>query len=49
MAADMQRVLLINVYAPSGARKRQEREEFFNLEMPYLMRLASTSIILGGD
>jgi exonuclease III len=49
MAADMQGVWLINVYAPSGAGKRQEREEFFILEVPYLMRPASTSIILGGE
>jgi hypothetical protein len=49
MAADMQGVWLINVYAPSGEGKRQEREDFFNLEVPYLMLPASTSIIVGGD
>jgi hypothetical protein len=49
MAADMHGVWLVNVYAPSGAGKRQEREEFFNLELPYLVRPATISIILGGD
>jgi exonuclease III len=47
MAADMQGVWLVNVYAPSGAWKIQEPEEPFNRQVPYLMRPATTSIILG--
>jgi hypothetical protein len=49
MVADMQGVWLVNVYALSGAGKRQECKEFFNLEVPHLLRLTATSIILGGD
>jgi exonuclease III len=48
MAADMEWVLLVNVYAPSGVQKRQKREDLFNLEVPYLVRPAKISIILGG-
>jgi hypothetical protein len=46
MAADMQGVLLGNIYAPSGAGRRQEREEVLNMEVPYLVR-TTTSIIIG--
>jgi hypothetical protein len=44
----MQLVWLVTVDVPSGAGKR-EGEAFFNLEVPCLMRLATTSIILGGE
>ena len=36
-------------HAPSGAEKRREREEFFNLELPYLFIDAPTTVIMGGD
>jgi len=49
MAASYQGVRLINIYAPSGAEKRQEREEFFNAEIPYLLSDNPTTLIMGGD
>jgi hypothetical protein len=39
----------VNFRTPSGTEKRQEREEGINMELPYFMRPATTSIILGGD
>jgi exonuclease III len=36
IAASFKVVRLINIYALSGAEKRQEREEFFNIELPYI-------------
>ena len=40
---------IINVYAPSGAEKRQEREHFFNVELAYLLRELKTPMLIGGD
>jgi len=39
----------VNIYAPSGAAKRNEREHSFNSELTYLMRAAPAHMILGGD
>jgi exonuclease III len=47
MAASFEGVRLINIYAPSGAEKRQEREEFFNIELPYLLSDTPTTMIIG--
>jgi len=41
-------ILLINIYAPSGAAKRQEREHFYNGELAYWLRDAPVNILLGG-
>jgi hypothetical protein len=40
-------VWLVNIYAPSGAEKRRERE-FFNLELPCLFNDTPTTVIMGG-
>ena len=40
---------LINVYAPSGAEKRHERENFFTNELAYLLPTCPTEILLAGD
>jgi exonuclease III len=49
IAADLKGVWLVNIYAPSGAEKRQEREDFFNFDLPYLLQATPTTVILGGD
>ena len=49
MAASFQGVLLISVYAPSGTAMRAEREQFFNSELPPLLRADYKHIICGGD
>jgi len=40
---------IINVYAPSGAEKRKERENFFTNELAYLLPTGPREIILAGD
>jgi len=40
---------LVNIYAPSRTAERKERENFFNNELPYILDMASTDILLGGD
>jgi endonuclease/exonuclease/phosphatase family metal-dependent hydrolase len=40
---------MVNIYAPSGTAKRKKRENFFNNELPYVLDMASTDILLGGD
>jgi endonuclease/exonuclease/phosphatase family metal-dependent hydrolase len=37
------------VYAPSGAKKRREREEFFAVDVPTLIPNTPTAMILSGD
>jgi len=40
---------IINAYATSGAEKRQERENFFNNELAYLLPTGPREITLAGD
>ena len=42
-------IWLVNVYAPSGTAKRQERELFYNNELPYLLRASPSNMIVGED
>jgi exonuclease III len=49
MAAELQGVGIVNIYAPSGAEKKQEREIFFNIDLPHLLLTIPTKMILGGD
>jgi exonuclease III len=49
IAAKFQDTWIINVYAPSGAVKRDERERFFNVDLTYLLRTETDKIIIGGD
>jgi exonuclease III len=49
IAASFQGVRLVKIYAPSGAEKRQEREDFFILEQHYLLIDTRTTMIMGGD
>jgi exonuclease III len=40
-------IMLINIYAPSGAAKQKEREHFYNTDLAYLLRDAPANILLG--
>jgi len=47
IAAELQGVGIVKIYAPSGPEKKQEREAFFNIELPHLLATIPTKIILG--
>jgi len=49
MAAKFREIWIINVYAPSGTAMKQERERFFNSELPYLLTGETGHMLLGGD
>jgi exonuclease III len=49
IAANVRDILIVNIYAPSGTAKRQEREMFFNSELAYLLGNVSDNLLLGGD
>jgi exonuclease III len=49
IAAEYRGIWLVNVYAPSGTAKRQVRERFYNDELPYLLRVSPSNMIIGGD
>jgi len=49
MAEDFQNVTTVNIYAPSGAEKRKDRENFFSNEFPYLLRGIPPLLLVGGD
>jgi len=41
--------LMVNIYVPFGAARRQERErEFYNGEITYLLRASPSTMIMGG-
>ena len=43
------RILLLNVYAPSGTDKKREREQLFDSDILYFLRNNISNIIMGGD
>lgn len=47
MAVEFDDWVIVNVYAPAGADKKQEREQFFQDLEPWISR--HSSIVLGGD
>jgi len=47
MAASYQGIWLVNLYAPSGTANRQEREDFNNAELVYLLRTLPPTMIVG--
>jgi len=49
MAADFQGLWLVNVYAPSGAERKQEREVFFNIDLPQPLLETPSMMLIGGD
>jgi exonuclease III len=48
MATQFQYVTIVNIYAPSGAERR-DRENFVSNELPYLLRDIPPSLLVGGD
>jgi len=38
MAACYQEIWLVNLYAPSGTANKQEREDFYKVELVYLLK-----------
>jgi exonuclease III len=46
LAAESQRVPLVNIYAQSGTERQQEREAFFNSDLPYLLRAIPTTMVV---
>jgi hypothetical protein len=49
IAAGLNSVWMVNIYAPSGAQRRREREEFYAVELLYLMRTIPGMMIMEGD
>ena len=43
------KILLLNVYAPSGTDKKREREQLFGSDILYFLRNNISHIIMGGD
>ena len=49
ISSSFRSILIVNIYAPSGAEKRQEREAFYNTEVVHLTPSSSMAMILAGD
>jgi len=49
MAAKFREIWIINLYDRSGTAMKQERERFFNSQLPSLMTGETGHILLGGD
>ena len=49
IVAEYRGIRLVNIYALSGTAKQQEREGFYNNELPYLLRASPSNMIVGGD
>jgi hypothetical protein len=44
IAAQFREIWIINVYTPSGTARKQDREKFYNNEVPYILATAETHI-----
>jgi exonuclease III len=49
MVATFNGVQIANVYAPSGAGRRKEREDFYIIDVSQLLGRPPTSLLLAGD
>ena len=49
IAGVLEGMLLINIYAPSGAEKKSDRENFFNKDILPLLPTTRTDILMAGD
>jgi exonuclease III len=47
--AEYQGISLVNIYAPSGAARRNEGEIFYNDDITYLLPASPSEMILAGD
>jgi exonuclease III len=46
---EFQNITIINIYAPSGAEKKGERDSFYNEDLAKFITHPSTYLILAGD
>jgi len=49
IAAEYKGIRMININAPSGTAKRQERENFYTSDLIYLLQGSPSNMIVGGD
>ena len=49
MATILNGTWIVNIYAPSGAEKKNERETFYNTDLTYILPTAQADMILAGD
>jgi exonuclease III len=49
IAATLNGIRIVNIYAPSGSEKRREKEAFYNEEFATLLPPTVTEMILAGD
>jgi exonuclease III len=49
IAVNYNGIWIINIYAPSGTEKRNEREYLFNTELPHILPTTTTDMIIAGD
>jgi exonuclease III len=49
IAAEFQGLWLVNVYAPSGTKRKQEREVLFNMDLLQLLLETPSMMLIGGD
>ena len=49
IAAKFREIWIINIYTSSGKARKQDRENFYNNEVPYIIATAGDHILLGGD
>src|SRR5215510_2053066 len=49
IAATINGIWYVNVYAPSGTERKNEREEFFNRHLPTLLPTTPVEVVLAGD
>jgi endonuclease/exonuclease/phosphatase family metal-dependent hydrolase len=49
MAVKYEDIWIVNIYAPSGAEKRAEREQFFNTGIMHILPQTNAEMILAGD
>jgi exonuclease III len=49
IAAVIQGILLVNLYATSGTARKAEREAFYSMDLPFLLRNEVSHVMLSGD
>jgi hypothetical protein len=49
LVVEIKGIWYVNVYTPSGAEQRVEREYFFNNELPLIMPVMPVKILMAGD
>jgi exonuclease III len=40
---------MVNIYAPSGAENKRDRETFYTSEVPWLLPMMKSALIVAGD